>query len=113
MTDFWKRLDDLVATKPVIIDRPKGSHHPRYPDMAYPVDYGYLEGTSGGDGNDLDVWRGSLSEAGLVGILCTVDIMKGDGEIKLLLGCDEHEIQTVSAFLNNEYMAAIVVRRRE
>jgi len=58
VTDFWKRLDDLVATKRLVVDRPRGNHHPRYPEMVYPLDYGYLEGTSGGDGNELDVWRG-------------------------------------------------------
>ena len=26
------------------IDRPKGSRHPRYSDMIYPINYGYVEG---------------------------------------------------------------------
>jgi inorganic pyrophosphatase len=111
IVDFWKRLDDLVAARPLVIDRPRGSPHPRYPEMVYPLDYGYLKGTSGGDGNELDVWRGSLPEAELVGILCTVDMKKGDAEIKLLLGLAEHEIEAVARFLNNEYMSAIVIRR--
>lgn len=29
-----------------MIDRPKGSAHPRYPEFIYKVDYGYLKNTS-------------------------------------------------------------------
>jgi inorganic pyrophosphatase len=41
-TDFWCRLDDLVAHSRLCIDRPRGSPHPRYPAFVYPLDYGYL-----------------------------------------------------------------------
>jgi hypothetical protein len=30
---FWDALDKLVATSEVVIDRPKGTRHPKYPDM--------------------------------------------------------------------------------
>ena len=39
-----------------VIDRPAGSHHPEYPDMIYPVNYGYVEGVSAGDGEWQDVY---------------------------------------------------------
>lgn len=38
------------------IDRPIGSHHPRHPDIVYPVNYGYVEGITGGDGEEQDVY---------------------------------------------------------
>jgi len=57
---FWHELDELAAACPVVIDRPKGSRHPRYPDMIYPYDYGYLEGTQAADGGGIDCWIGSL-----------------------------------------------------
>lgn len=38
------------------IDRPIGSHHPRHPDIVYPVNYGYVEGVTGGDGEEQDVY---------------------------------------------------------
>jgi len=38
------------------IDRPVGSHHPKYPDMVYHVNYGYVEDIFAGDGNEQDVY---------------------------------------------------------
>ena len=40
--DFWDALDQLTADSEIVIDRPKGSAHPRFPNFIYPVDYGYL-----------------------------------------------------------------------
>lgn len=39
-----------------VIDRPIGSSHPKYADMVYPVNYGYVEGAIGGDGEEQDVY---------------------------------------------------------
>ena len=44
--DFWSALDSLVSNSTIIIDRPKGSIHPKYTDFIYEVDYGYLSDTS-------------------------------------------------------------------
>lgn len=38
------------------VDRPLGSTHPRFPDMIYPVNYGFVEGVMGGDGQEQDVY---------------------------------------------------------
>ena len=38
------------------IDRPVGSHHPRFSDMVYPINYGYIEGVIAGDGQEQDVY---------------------------------------------------------
>ena len=111
--DFWKRLDSLIAANLLVIDRPKGSAHPRYPDIIYPLDYGYLKGTSGGDGNEIDVWQGTIVENRLVAVICTVDSMKQDTEIKLLIGCTDDEINTVDRFYNEqEYMSGVIILRK-
>ena len=39
-----------------IIDRPLGSHHPDYPDLIYPINYGYVEGVIAADGEFQDVY---------------------------------------------------------
>ena len=39
----------------VIIDRPLGSRHPAY-DLIYPLNYGYVPGFIGGDGEEQDVY---------------------------------------------------------
>jgi len=82
--------------------------------MVYPLDYGYLAGTSAGDGDGIDVWRGSLAESQLDAIVCTVDLVKRDVEIKLLLGCTAEEQSVICDFHNDsESMAAILVQRRD
>lgn len=112
MVGFWSRLDKLISSSEVVIDRPKGTSHPKYPSLVYPLDYGYLKGTSGGDGNEIDVWRGSIKDEGLVAVACTVDSRKGDTELKLLVGCTGNEMDIIDKFHSgNEYMSAIIIRR--
>lgn len=38
------------------IDRPLGSAHPKHPDLIYPVNYGFIPGVLGGDGEETDVY---------------------------------------------------------
>ena len=38
------------------IDRPLGSRHPRFPDVIYPINYGYIEGIIAGDGQEQDAY---------------------------------------------------------
>jgi len=110
--DFWRRMDELIASHEIVIDRPKESVHPRYPNLIYPLDYGYLAGTSGGDGNEIDVWRGSMDNGQLVGVVCTVDTLKNDTELKLLIGCTDSELDIIYSFHNyNEYMSGIIIKR--
>jgi len=109
--EFWAMLDRLVDGARIVIDRPRGSAHPRYPHMIYPMDYGYLEGTKAMDGGGIDLWLGS-GERRVNGVICTVDIMKRDSEIKLMIGCTEAEMQTALALHNDsEYMKGLLIRR--
>ena len=110
--EFWAALDKLAASCEIVIDRAKGTPHPRYPEYIYPMDYGYLEGTSSMDGEGIDLWLGSDPAKKITALLCTVDLVKRDSEIKLLLGCTEEEIQTILEFHNqHEMMRAMLVRR--
>ncbi|MEA3225552.1 MAG: inorganic pyrophosphatase [Planctomycetota bacterium] len=108
---FWTHLEALVASSEIVLDRPKGSSHPRYPSIVYPLDYGYLKGTSGGDGNEMDVWRGSLPEGRLDAVVCTVDVLKRDAEVKLLIGCSPTDKHTVLEFHSAEHGSAMLVER--
>ncbi|HTX92426.1 MAG TPA: hypothetical protein VMC09_14540 [Anaerolineales bacterium] len=109
--EFWLSLDRLVDTCRVVIDRPMGSRHPRYPEMVYPLDYGYLEGTTSADGAGIDVWLGISGEHRLTAVIVTVDSLKRDSEIKLMLGCIETELQTALGFHQGNDMRALLVRR--
>jgi len=109
--DFWRALDSLVDNSEIVIDRPKGTAHPKYPDFIYKVDYGYLKNTSSMDGAGIDVWIGS-GEKKIDAIMCIVDLMKRDSEIKILIVCTEEEKQIVYQTHNEtEYMKGILIRR--
>ena len=109
---FWEALENLLLTHKLVIDRPRGQPHPRYPDLIYPLDYGYLEGTRTGDNAGIDVWMGSEPTPGLVGIACTFDTGKSDAEIKLFIGCTPAEVETVLHF-NFEHMRYLFIPKPE
>ncbi len=109
---FWTALDALVAASQIVIDRPKGSAHPRVPDIVYVVDYGYLAETTAMDGQGIDVWRGTDPAQRIDAVMCTVDLWKKDAEIKILIGCTEEEKALINDFTNNSpSMKGIMVRR--
>ena len=109
--DFWHSLDELVNNSEIIIDRPKGTTHPKYPNFVYKVDYGYLKGTSSMDGAGIDVWVGS-GENKVDAIICIVDLMKKDSEIKILIGCTEEEKTIIYKTHNDtQYMKGVLIRR--
>ena len=110
-SNFWQALDRLVAESAIVIDRPKGSAHPRFPDFIYRVDYGYLKDTTSMDGAGIDVWVGS-GEKTVDAIMCIVDLMKRDSEIKILIGCTEEEKAIIYETHNEkEFMKGIMIRR--
>ena len=88
--EFWNALDELVNNSEIVIDRPKGTAHPKYPNFIYRVDYGYLKDTTSMDGAGIDVWVGSGGKK-VDAIMCIVDLIKKDSEIKILIGCTEEE----------------------
>ena len=40
----------------VTVDRPLGSHHPNYPDLIYPINYGFVKGIIAPDGEEQDAY---------------------------------------------------------
>ena len=109
--DFWKALDELVNSSEIVIDRPRGSAHPRFPNFIYKVDYGYLKDTASMDGAGIDVWVGS-GEKKIDAIMCSVDLMKRDSEIKILVGCTEEEkLEVYKTHNETQYMKGVLIRR--
>ena len=110
-SDFWLAVDQLVEASTLIIDRPKGSPHPRHGSWRYPLDYGYLAETRAPDGDGIDFWRGSLAEARVTGVIVAVDLDKGDGEFKLLLGCTANDARMALGVHNQGSQAGILITR--
>ena len=108
---FWQGLEEFLATGELVVDRPAGTAHPRYPEFIYPLDYGYLDGTTSMDGGGIDVWVGHLPERHLVAVVCCIDRVKHDSEIKLLLGCTDDDMARIMAVHNSGGQSALLVRR--
>ena len=65
------------------------------------------------DGAGIDVWVGT-SEKKIDAIICTVDVMKKDSEIKILIGCTEEEKAIIYETHNETpYMKGMFIRRPE
>lgn len=110
--EFWSAIDKLVEESEIVIDRPKGTTHPKYPDFIYKVDYGYLKDTSSMDGAGIDVWVGSDKRRQIDAIICIVDLIKRDSEVKILIGCTEDEKEIVHQTHNQtEFMKGVLIRR--
>ena len=109
--DFWNTLDELINTSEIVIDRPRGSAHPKFPGFIYPLDYGYLKNKASMDGAGIDVWVGS-GDKKADAIMCIVDMIKRDSEIKILIGCTEEEKREVYRTHNEtQYMKGVLIRR--
>lgn len=89
-----------MRTAGIVLDRPRHSVHPAFLDIVYPLDYGYVAGTSSGDGEAVDVFAGSRPDLGLVGLVLTTDRRRGDREVKLLYGTTPAEVYTAHGFLS-------------
>jgi inorganic pyrophosphatase len=107
---FLDYLQQLIDTSQIIIDHPKGSVHHRFAGKEYPVDYGYLDGTTSLDSGGVDIWVGSIGKHEVVGVLCTVDLLKRDTELKILYDCTDFEIQLIHDFANDHNMRAFYIK---
>lgn len=109
---FWQKIDSLVYSSEIVIDRAKNTRHPMYHNLVYPVDYGYLKDTVSSDGQGVDIFVGSMHNRNIQGLIVACDILKKDIEIKLLYGCSESEEREILYFLNQtDFQKTILVRK--
>ncbi len=108
----WEGWEEIILERGFTLDRPKGSVHPVHPEIVYPIDYGYVNETQGGDGEELDIFVGS-ADNGLVAVILTTDRRKRDRECKLILNCSPEEIYLINGFINfdRDLMTGTIVMR--
>ena len=99
-TDFWSQLDVLVKESSIIIDIPKGTINNSFPNGPSSFNYGHLENTSSMDNEDIDIYIGSDSNRIINAIICTIDLIKRESEIKILYGCNEKETNEIESIYN-------------
>ncbi len=100
----------------VIIDRPIGSRHPEYPDMIYPINYGYIPGVLGGDGEEQDAYIMGVDKPieFFSGVVIAEVIRKNDNETKLVVAAEgesfsEEEILSALNFQEKFFDSRIII----
>lgn len=63
------------------------------------------------DQGGIDVWVGTLAERRVTAIICTVDLLKKDAELKILLGCTPQEAAVIHKTHNDGPQSAILIMR--
>lgn len=100
MTPRKKRLESFLGTQVhVAVDRPMGFRHG---SLVYPVNYGYLPGIPGGDGEDQDSYILGVDQplAAFDGEVIGAILRKDDREDKLIVapaGLRLHQAQIAQA----------------
>lgn len=109
----WTGWEQLIRTNGFVLDRLHGTSHPRYSEIIYPLDYGYIPDTLGSDGEALDLFVGSAHN-GLVAALLTRDHRRGDREAKLVYNCTPEEVYLAHGFVNFDpvLMEGVLVMRQ-
>lgn len=109
---FWQKVDTLYFSSKLEIVRSKGTTHPLYKNLIYPVDYGYLADTIAEGNHGIAVFKGSLDEDVINTMIIAADILRKDVETKFLVGCSEEEIKKILEFLNqSDFQKTILIRR--
>lgn len=100
MTERRKRMEDFLGTQVhVEVDRPMGFRHG---SLVYPVNYGYLPGIPGGDGEDQDAYILGIAHplASFEGEVIGAVLRRNDREDKLIVaptGLRLHQAQILRA----------------
>jgi inorganic pyrophosphatase len=63
------------------------------------------------DGSGIDVWFDSLSERRVTGVIVTIDALKRDAEVKLLISCTREEAEHALAWHNQGRQASVLLWR--
>lgn len=112
--DLMHSLSQLGRTVAVTVDRPMGSAHPEHGDMIYPVNYGYAEGISSGDGEWMDAYILGVCEpvSGFSGVVSGVLHRFDDCDDKLIVApqgtvLTAEEIRRAVAFCEKHFDSMI------
>ena len=105
----------LGKTVRIEIDRPIGYvHHKEKYDLVYPINYGYIPGVLGGDGEELDVYLLGVDEvvSEFTGQIVAIVHRENDVEDKLVLSADNRtytadEIAAAVHFQEQYYQSRI------
>ena len=108
-------MNDLLGqTFTITIDRPLCSSHPRYPDVVYPVNYGYIPNMIAPDGEEQDVYLLGVDRPvkTYTGVIIAILKRADDVEDKLVMApagmaFSDHEILELTYFQEQYFQTTI------
>ena len=109
---FWQKLDTLYLYSGYQITRKKGEVHPRFQNLIYPVDYGYINDTKSFGKDGVSLYAGSGNRYEISALVVAADILIKELDVKVLVGCTEEEVDQVLRFLNQtNYQKTVLIRK--
>lgn len=86
--DYGNPSDVIDMLVKVVVDRPYGTYHPENHDIRYELNYGFVEGVTGGDGEEQDAYvlDFKMPLAEYTGYVVAVIVRKDDVENKWVVG---------------------------
>ena len=111
-----KDIKDYIGkTVTVKMDRPKGSRHPKW-GFIYPVNYGFIENTISGDGEELDAYVLGVDEPleEFTGTVIAIIHRTNDNDDKLIVAeknknFTDEEIRKMTYF-QEQYFKEVIYR---
>lgn len=96
----------------VVVDRPKGSIHPTHPELVYPINYGYIDGVIGGDGDYQDCYIIGVEKPikTFTGTVIAIIHRRDDNEDKWVVSDQDfsiEEIQQATLFIEQYFDSTI------
>jgi inorganic pyrophosphatase len=109
---FWQKIDTLFLSSKLVITRRKNDIHPKFPNLIYPTDYGYVNDTNSVSGDGVSVYAGTGNRSIITALVVAADILAKELDVKVLAGCNERETDDVLRFLNQtDYQKTVLIRR--
>lgn len=107
---------ELNSIVTVTVDRALGSVHPKYNDLIYPINYGYIKGIMANDGEYQDAYIVGVSEpvSTFTGVVIAVIRRKNDVEDKLVVAPTDmrftkKEIEQLTLFQEKYFETQIIM----
>ena len=103
----------------VTVDRPLGTYHPKYKDLYYPINYGYVEGIIAPDGEEQDAYILGVDKPvnEFEGVVIAVIKRKNDVEEKWVVAPEgstytKEEIEAAVHFQEQYFSIEIIVDKK-
>ncbi len=109
---FWQKVETLLLSGNLKMEKKKGDVHSTFGNLIYPTDYGHLVDAKGAGEYGVSVYVGTGNHMEISALVVAVDILTKELDVKMLVGCNDDEIEDVLRFLNQtDYQKTVLIRK--